>query len=201
MKTMISVISVFLCCLFISVNAQETEVKKIREMYNSYNTLISKQGDDSQADLPQKVVIQSTVTERAIGPVSKTVTMYYDRNENITDNTFTYTNVLRKIVILEESNCTSYSEFLFDSKENLVFCYYKHDGFISECKEKRFYYKDGELIKIIFTKNPDSMASLPCAEGTREMSKLTPSDKKEAGIIKKFALRHINMFHLYVDPM
>lgn len=180
--------------------AQESEIKKIREMYNSYNQKISEQGNDLQPELPLKIVIKSGITERAVGPVEKSVTFYYDRKENVENSKFSYADILRKIILIDEASWKSYTEFLFDEKGKLVFAYSKHDGYIYDCREERYYFKSGELIRIILNTNPDGMFPGECVEGTRELAKLTPKDKQNAAAKQKLALHYMEIFTLYVQP-
>ncbi len=180
--------------------AQESEIKKIREMYNSYNLKIQEQGNDSHLELPLKIIIRSVMTERSVGPVEKSVTFFYDRIEKIENDRFTYSDLLRKIVLVEEASWKSYTEFLFDEKGKLVFVFFKHEGYIYNCKEERYYFKNGELIKIILNTNLEGMFPAECAEGTRELTKLTQNDKQNASSKQMLALKYLDIFKLYVQP-
>ncbi len=184
-------------------SSQESEIKKIREIYNDYNNKIELQGEDSNPELPMKFVIQSTVTERGVGPVARTMTMYFDRTEK-DDNSFTYTDKLRKLIIIEEASFRYYTEMLFDDNEKLMFCYVHYTGFFETCSEKRFYFKNDELIRVVFNKNKDAQIieedEEPCNEGTRDLEKLTHEDKKLAGFIKRTAENYKKAFQYLVDP-
>jgi hypothetical protein len=181
--------------LFIGVvSAQETEIKKIRQMYNDFGTQIKQLGEGSFENVPLKIEITSTVNERALGPVTKTVTMYYDRKETLRNNNFVYSSHIRKIEIREESSTMSYTEFFFDPSENLIFSFYKHDGYLSECNERRYYFKDGHLIRTILNSNPHAANSGDCNAGTRDTGKLTQDDQKDTVIVKTSAANYIELF-------
>jgi len=174
--------------------AQESEIKKIRQMYNDFNNQIKQIDEGSFENVPLKIEIKSTVNERALGPVTKSVTMYYDRRETLRNNNFVYSSHIRKIEVREESSTISYTEFFFDPSENLIFSFYKHDGYMSECNERRYYFKDGNLIRTILNSNPHAANSKDCNAGTRDSGKLTQDDKKDAGIVKVSAASYIELF-------
>jgi len=193
-KTISSAIIVFLLTLTISLNAQVSEINNIREIYNSYNLLIEKQGTESNMELPLKIVTSYTITERAIGPVEYKITFYYDRNETIQTEPYnvSYSNTLRKIVFSKTSSGTVYKEFLYDSNNKLIFSYIKTSGIWTECSEQRFYYKEGKLIRVIFTKDPDE--SNTCNAGTRDNKALTSEDIKAGKEVMENATKFEKIF-------
>lgn len=193
-------ISFMLIFFILTINrAQETEITKIREMYSSYNKMIGEQGEDTHPGLPQKIEMFSRVTERATGPVSERITMYYDRHEQFENDNFTYRNILRKVVIISEASWKTYVEFFFSPDEQFVFYYQKHTGYIEPCSERRLYFKNDKLIKVIYNINPDAVQAGECAEGTRDSAKLSMQDTNDAAVFSQNAAYYLRLFQLYSE--
>jgi len=168
-------------------------------MYSTYNTLIGEQGEETHPGLPQKIEMFSQVTERATGPVSEKITLYFDRQEQFEEENFTYRNILRKVVIITEASWKTYVEFFFSQDGQLVFYYQKHTGYIEPCSERRMYFKNDQLIKVVNNINPDAVQAGECGEGTRDSAKLTQLDTNEAANCKDIAAYYLRLFHLYSE--
>lgn len=178
--------------------AQESEITQIREIYNSYNELIEQQGEECYRELPLKIVISSSETQRAIGPVVKVITMYWDVNNfEVEEGGFEEEPVLRKVIIKTESVSKDYLELMFDNTGSLVFAYATHKGNALPFAEMRCYYKEGELIRIIVSENAEYFLSEEdgdLIEGKRDLQSLNERDRAEGAFFILMAEKYISVF-------
>lgn len=182
----------------IVTSAQESEITQIREIYNSYNELIEQQGVECYRELPLKIVISSSETQRAIGPVVKVITMYWDVNNfEVEEGGFEEEPVLRKVIIKTESVSKDYLELMFDNTGSLIFAYATHEGNALPFAEVRCYYKEGELIRIIVSENAEYFLSEEdgdLIEGKRDLQSLNERDRAEGALFILMAEKYISVF-------
>jgi len=175
--------------------SQDSEVKKIRDAYYAYNEKINEQGDEISSNLPLKIVIKNIRNVSPVGPIEKTVTMYYDYKDIIVGPEF----FLRKVIITEEGVYQNYIELFFDEQSQLIFSFLKHTGCHIPCGESRLYFSDKKLIQVIYALNKDYDDKSACEEGTRKGSALTKADIKNATNNLKFAEKYLLIFSTYMN--
>ena len=193
MKNLLFLLPLCLCSL--SLFSQDAEVKKIRELYYAYNEKIHEQGDEISSNLPLKIVMQSKRNVSPVGPVDKTVTMYYDYR----DITLGAEYILRKVIITEVAVYENYIELFFDEQSQLIFSYLKHIGCHIPCGESRMYFSENKLIQVINTINKDYGDDAACEGGTRKGSALTKADIKNGNNNIKFANKYLLLFSTYIN--
>ena len=135
MKTTISTIAMlFLLCLTVAGQNQQSEVAKIRKAYATAKTDAenAQKGTDSHLG---HMVMTNTHTEPGTGPQKETLVYYYRRTEDQTTGMYRY----KPFLITRKYNIAAqdfYEEFLYiDSDEGLNF-FFKKGG----ANETRYYY-------------------------------------------------------------
>jgi hypothetical protein len=135
----------------IKISSQEEIVKKIRQTYIEYNKQLAESEKEGLDFYPPRFTINNVQNRPALGPVTISITYFYDEHSNA-EEAEGYADlknwvILRKVIYTEGMpSYTEYKETLFDEKGNLLFHYIKSTGY--ECGEKRFYFNKDKLIKI-----------------------------------------------------
>ena len=170
-----------------NMSASESAVQDIRTLVNEYNQQIEQHTDAGGREGPQKMTLSGSVVERAVGPMQKTITIYYDLNETMPEpGRFDVNAVSRKAIFKEQSAWKTVREYVYDSSGTLIFFFQTHDG-PHDYPETRIYFLEQKPVRIVIDPmSPMDDGSLETDDtsedrsGTRDYSDMTETDRLQA---------------------
>ena len=134
--------------LFISVSilpltsqsGNEVDIVNIQKLYHETKKQIS----SGQLYCNEFILNRDKLPVSAVGNYQEKVRFYYTSNQN--SRTFE----LKMIILEEEHSITrTYAEFLYNSENELIFYYYRFDNGQSDQTQRRCYFNDNRLIRLI----------------------------------------------------
>jgi hypothetical protein len=125
------------------MTAQEDEIAKIRDRYNNIKEM------EEYDFMSHEITLNYMLP--AVGLKTKTIKFFYEGeqvNPEIDPYDFNYT-LAKAVISWNISASNQYTvEYLFNTNEQLIFCYHKGEGMFDN-HEYRYYFKDLKLIKCI----------------------------------------------------
>ncbi len=150
MKKILSFCLILVC----AYTHAQNQTEDIDKLCQEYDDQIQKAVDEEVDFLPPHFTIKSILQERAIGPVERTIKLYFDEIEEIESSEngdeysmpYEYAILRKAVTLIETGSYTIKTEQYFDEHGYLIKFKYIQEGY--ECYEELTYFKEHTPIRI-----------------------------------------------------
>lgn len=150
MKKILSFCLILIC----AYTHAQNQTEDIDKLCQEYDEQIQKAEDEEVDFLPPHFTIKSILQERAIGPVERTIKLYFDEIEEIEEPfeegeytlQYEYALLRKAVTMVETGSYSIKTELYFDKNGYLIKFRYTQDGY--ECYEELTYFEEHKPIRI-----------------------------------------------------
>lgn len=150
MKKILSFCLILIC----AYTHAQNQTEDIDKLCQEYDEQIQKAEDEEVDFLPPHFTIKSILQERAIGPVERTIKLYFDEIEEIEEPfeegeytlQYEYALLRKAVTMVQTGSYSIKTELYFDKNGYLIKFRYTQDGY--ECYEELTYFEEHKPIRI-----------------------------------------------------